>query len=146
MKGHSITGHMACFISDQESTKGKDCNINIVNGIHNLKAKHLSIFWYQIYNSKHVTFNKGKYVGHLEPNHRGCWWRKEFYTFTKIQIPIPQAVLQQKKLMSEQVKGDAFEPPCHKLKPNIEAKLKAQLKGVCISIGHKMKLTSAQHL
>ena len=45
----------------------------------------------------------------------------------KIQLPIPQAVLHQ-KIVSEQVEPDAFEPPCHKLKPNIEAKLEALLK------------------
>ena len=39
IKGHSITGHMACFISDHKSTKGKDPNINIVNGIHKIKGK-----------------------------------------------------------------------------------------------------------
>ena len=33
IKGHSLTGHMACFNSDQESIKGKDPNVNIVNGI-----------------------------------------------------------------------------------------------------------------
>ena len=31
-------------------------------------------------------------------------------------------------MMSEQVEPDAFEPPCHKLKPNIKAKLDALLK------------------
>ena len=31
-------------------------------------------------------------------------------------------------MMSEQVEPNAFEPPCHKLKPNIEAKLEALLK------------------
>ena len=30
--------------------------------------------------------------------------------------------------MSEQVEPDSFEPPCHKLKPNIEAELEALLK------------------
>ena len=33
------SGHMAYFISDQDSTKGKDPNINIINGIHNIKGK-----------------------------------------------------------------------------------------------------------
>ena len=36
IKGKSITGQRACFISDQESTKGKDPNINIINGIHKI--------------------------------------------------------------------------------------------------------------
>ena len=31
-------------------------------------------------------------------------------------------------MMTEQVKPDAFEPPCHKHKPHIEAKLEALLK------------------
>ena len=48
IKVQSITEHMAYFISNQDSTKGKDPNINIVNGIHNIKGKHLSIFWFQI--------------------------------------------------------------------------------------------------
>ena len=39
MKGHTIKGHMTYFISDQESTKGKDPSINIINGIHNIKGK-----------------------------------------------------------------------------------------------------------
>ena len=39
IKGHSITGHMTYFISDQDSTKGKDLNINIVNDIHNIQGK-----------------------------------------------------------------------------------------------------------
>ena len=39
IKGHTITGHMAYFISDQDSTKGKVPNINIVNDIHNIKGK-----------------------------------------------------------------------------------------------------------
>ena len=45
----------------------------------------------------------------------------------KIQILVPQAILQQ-KMMSEQVEPDVFELPHHKLKSNIEAKLKALLK------------------
>ena len=57
---------MACFISDQESTKGKDPNINIVNGIHNIKGKRSVNILVSNYSNKHVTFNKGEYVGHLE--------------------------------------------------------------------------------
>ena len=53
--------------------------------------------------------------------------KKRIYILTKFQMPIPQAVLQQ-KMMSEQVEPDTFEPPHHKLKPNIEAKLEALLK------------------
>ena len=67
IKGHSITGHMAFFISDQDSTTGKDPNINIVTGIHNIKGKTPVNILVSNYTNKHITFNKGEYVGHLEP-------------------------------------------------------------------------------
>ena len=41
IKGHTIKEHTANFISNQDSTKGKYPNINIINGIHNKKEKHL---------------------------------------------------------------------------------------------------------
>ena len=54
--------------------------------------------------------------------------KKRIYTFQKIQIPISQTVLLPKKMISGQVEPDAFEPPCHKLNPSIEAKLETLLK------------------
>ena len=70
-KGHSITGHMACFISNHKSTKEKDPNINIVNGIHNIKGKSSVKILETNYINKDITFNKREYVGHLEPSSRG---------------------------------------------------------------------------
>ena len=67
IKGHTITGHTAYFISDQDSMKGKDPNINIINGIHNIKNKTFVNILVSNYTNKHITFNKGEYVGHLEP-------------------------------------------------------------------------------
>ena len=43
-KGHVIQGHMAYFISEQDSKKGKDLNIHIIDGIHNIKEKHMLMF------------------------------------------------------------------------------------------------------
>ena len=36
---HTIKGHMAYFISDEDTKKGKDSSIYITNGIHNIKGK-----------------------------------------------------------------------------------------------------------
>ena len=66
IKGHSIMGQTACFISDEESTKGKDANMNTVKGIHNIRGKKSVNILVSNYSNKHVTFNKGEYVGHLE--------------------------------------------------------------------------------
>ena len=42
--GPVIEGHMAYFLTDDNSTKGTDPNINIINGIHNIKGKNLLTF------------------------------------------------------------------------------------------------------
>ena len=68
IKGHSITGHMAYFISDQDSTKGRDPNINTVNGICNIKGKTSVNILVANYTNKYITFTKREYVGHLEPS------------------------------------------------------------------------------
>ena len=47
INGHTITGHMAYFITDQDSTKGRYPNINITTSFTTFttsKAKHLSMF------------------------------------------------------------------------------------------------------
>ena len=58
---------MAYFFTDDNSTKGKDHNINIINGIHMIKGKTSVNILVSNYMKKHITFNKGEYVGHLEP-------------------------------------------------------------------------------
>ena len=58
---------MAYFISNHDSTKGKDPNINIINSIHNIKGKTCGNILMSNYTNRHITFNKGEYVVHLEP-------------------------------------------------------------------------------
>ena len=41
----TIKEHIAYFITDEDSTKGRDPNINIINSIHKIKGKHLLMFW-----------------------------------------------------------------------------------------------------
>ena len=48
-------------------TKGRDPNINIINSIHNIKGKTSVNILVSNYTNKHIMFNKGEYVGHLEP-------------------------------------------------------------------------------
>ena len=42
ISGPVIKEQMAYFLTDDNSTKGRDPNINIINGIHKIKGKHLS--------------------------------------------------------------------------------------------------------
>ena len=65
--GQAIQEHMAYFLTDEDSTKGRDHNINIINSIYNIKGKTSVNILVSNYTNKHITFNKGEYVGHLEP-------------------------------------------------------------------------------
>ena len=38
-----------------------------MNGIHNIKGKTSVNILVSNYTNKHITFNKGEYIGHLEP-------------------------------------------------------------------------------
>ena len=51
----------------QHTSKGRDLNINIINGIHKIKGKTSVNILVSNYTTKHLTFHKGEYVGHLEP-------------------------------------------------------------------------------
>ena len=103
---------MACFITDDNSTKGRGPNVNILNSIHKIKSKTFVNILVFNYTNKHFTFNKGEYIGCLEP------------TITEDTITdhskthSAHGVTLQKK-MAEQVQPDIFDPPNHKLKPGI---------------------------
>ena len=58
---------MAYFITNDDPTKGKDPNINIVNGLHYIKGKTSVNVLASNYKNKHVMFNKGEYIECLEP-------------------------------------------------------------------------------
>ena len=58
---------MAYFITDDNTTKGRDPNINIIHGIHRIKGRTSVNILVSNYTKKHLILPKGEYVGHLEP-------------------------------------------------------------------------------
>ena len=107
---------MAYFITDDNSTKSRDPNINIINGIHKIKGKTSVNILVSNYTNKHVTFNKGEYIGCLEPTIMDDMTIDDSETHSTHSITL-------QKMMAEQVQPDIFDPPCHKLKPGIQSKL-----------------------
>ena len=67
MSGPIIKTHMAYFLTDDGTPKGRDPNIDIINGIHKIKGKTSVNILVSNYTNKHLTFHKGEYIGHLEP-------------------------------------------------------------------------------
>ena len=120
ISGPIIEEQMAYFIIDDNTTKGRDLNINIINGIHKIKGKTSVNILVSNYTNKHITFNKGEYVGHLEPaltddttlDHTGA------YATNSVTL---------QKMMAEQVDPDTFDPSCQILNTSTQSKLDALL-------------------
>ena len=58
---------MAYFITDDNTSKGRDLNINIINNLHKIKGRTSVNILVSNCTNKHLTFHKGEYIGHLEP-------------------------------------------------------------------------------
>ena len=113
---------MAYFITDDNTTMGRDPNINIINGIHKIKGRTSVNMLVSNYTNKHLTFNKGEYIGYLEPT------ISDDSTIDQTEAHQTNRLTLQ-KMMAEQVKPDVFNPPCHKLTTNVQNKLDILLKG-----------------
>ena len=121
ISGPIIKEQMTYFITDDNTTKGRDPNINIIIGIHKIKGKTSVNVLVSNYTNKHITFSKGEYIGYLEPT------LTNDTRIDQTEAHQTKSVTLQKK-MAEQVKPDIFNPPCHKLKANIQSKLDTLLK------------------
>ena len=112
---------MVYFITDDNTTKGREPNINIINGIHKIKGKTSVNVLVSNYTNKDITFNKGEYIGYLEPA------LTSDTTIDQTEAHQMNSVALQ-KMMAEEVKPDVFDPPHHKLNANIQNELDILLK------------------
>ena len=112
---------MAYFITDDNTSKGRHPNINIINGIYKIKGRTSVNILVSNYTNKHLTFHKGEYVGHLKPAVIDDTTIDQNETHQANSITL-------QKMMAEQVKPDVFNPPCHNLSTNIQNDLNALLK------------------
>ena len=103
-----------------------DPNINIINGIHNIKGKTSVNILMSNYTNKHITFKKGEYVDHLEQTIEDIE-KKNPQSSLNLDAPTIHSITTE-RMMAEKVKSDTFKPPHHKLKQNIEIKLMKLLK------------------
>ena len=112
--------------------RSQDPNINIINGIHNIKGKTSINVLVSNYNNKHIKFNKGEYIGCLEPDIEDNV-ADDTHKQGQTNTHSTNSITLQKRI-AEQVQLETFHQPHHKLKPNIESKLDALLKKICFSI------------
>ena len=79
---------------DDNTPKGRDTNINIIDGIHRMKDRSTVNVLISNYTNKHITFHKGEYIGHLEPIELDSTDQGEIHQANSITL---------KKMMSETV-------------------------------------------
>ena len=116
-----IEEQMEYIITDDNTSKGRDPNVNIINNIHSIKGITSFNIPVSNYTNKHLTFHKGEYIGHLEPAviDNTTIDQKETHQTNSITL---------QKMMVEKVTPDIFNPPCHALSNNIQCDLDALLK------------------
>ena len=89
---------MAYFITDDNTTKGRHPNINIIIGIHKIKGRTSVNILISNYTNKHLTFHKGEY---LEPT------ITDDTTIDQTEAHQTNSIMLQ-KMMAEQVKPDLW--------------------------------------
>ena len=118
ISGPLITTDMAHFITDDNTPKGRDPNINILDCIHKIKNRSTVNVIVSNYTNKHLTFHKGKYIGHLKPLEQDSTDQGETHQANSVTL---------KKMMSKTVTSDTFNPPCHEILPTVQNSLKLLL-------------------
>ena len=93
---------MAYFLTDDSTPKGRDSNINIIDGIHKIKGKTSVNILVSNYTNKHLTFHKGEYTGHLELAVLDSTDQQDTHQTNSLTL---------QKMMSETVTPDTFNPP-----------------------------------
>ena len=121
ISGPIIEEHMAYFITENNTSKGRDLNINIISCIHKIKGRTSINILVSNYTNKHLTFHKGEYVGHLEPAVIDDTTIEQRETYQTNSVTL-------QKMMMEQVTPDIFNPPCHELSNTIQHELNTLLK------------------
>ena len=116
--GPIIKTHMTYFLTDDSTPKGKDPNINIIDGIHKIKGKTSDNIFVSNYTNKHLTFHKGEYIGHLELAVLDSTDQQETPQTNSVTL---------KKMMSETVTPDTFNLPCLELSTAVQNDLELLL-------------------
>ena len=98
--------------------KERTPNINIIDSIHKIKGRTSISILVSNYTNKHLTFHKGEYIGHLKAVVLDSTDQKDTHQTNSVTL---------KKMMSETVTPDTFNPPRHELSAAVQDNLKLLL-------------------
>ena len=100
IKGHNIKAPVGYFISNQHFNRRLNPSIHVIDGIYNINDRLTLNIFVANYSNKHVMFNKGQCIGHIEPS-------TDHMPQTSINS------LNKQKTLDEHVQPNAFTPPLH---------------------------------
>ena len=100
IKGHNLKAPVGYFFSNQHINRKLDPNLHVLDGIYNIKEKSTLQILVANNTNKHVTFDKGLCIGHIEPS-------IDHMPQTAINSLTTQ------KMIDEHVQPDFFTPPLH---------------------------------
>ena len=102
ISGPLITTHTAYFITDDSTPKEEIPTLTSLMAFTRSRTGHLVNILVSNYTNKHLTFHKGEYIGHLEPAVLDSTDQREIHQANSVTL---------KKMMSETVTPDTFDPP-----------------------------------
>ena len=110
IKGHNLKAPWGYFISNQHFNRKLDANIHVLDGIYNIKDKLTIFILVANHTHKHVTFNKGQCIGHIEPS---------------IHYMLQTAInsLTKQRMLDEHIQPESFTPPSHTLPDDVRKSL-----------------------
>ena len=106
IKGHILKAPVGYLISNQHINRKLDPNIQVIDGIYNIKDRLSLHILVANYTKKHVTFNKGQCIGHIESS-------IDHMPQTSINSLTTQ------KIIDEHIQPDTFTPPLHTLPADV---------------------------
>ena len=128
---------MGYFISNQHVNRRFDPSIHVIDGIYNIKDGSTLHILIANYTNKHVTFNKGQHIGHIEPSNDHM-----------PQNSINSLTTQ--KMIEEHVQPNTFTPPLNTLLGDVSHKITKSITGnikitictdeICIRTTHLTKM------
>ena len=98
IKGHNLKATVGCFISNQHINCRLDLNNHVLDGIYDIKDKSMLHTLTTNYTNKHVTFNKGQCICHMQPS-----------IDHMLQIAINSLTIQM--MIDEHIQPESFTPP-----------------------------------
>ena len=125
MNGPIIQEQLAYFLTDDNTNKGRNPSVQMINGIHKIKDRKTAPILVSNYTNKHITFTKWEYIRQFEPTtiedppigdtEASSPDGNETLTHSTNSITL-------KKMLAEQVHPDTFKPSHYTLPLHIQQK------------------------